>query len=102
MRTCKPNEWGNDVRVVSQTQVVQCDEVSHVSTNDPKQAENADAVEGGVAFPRDGRGGAEDPLGGGLKGEDVEAVGQKVSRKAPRTLFGALCERCLIRNHLGN
>lgn len=97
---CGRSEWGEDVRVVSQTQVVQRDEVSHVSTNDPKQAENADAVEGGVAFPRDGRGGAEDSLGGGLKGEDVEAVGQKVLRKTPPTLFGALCERYLIHNHL--
>lgn len=70
--------------------------MSHVSADDPEQTENTDAVKGGVGLPRDGWGGAEDTLGGSLKGEHVEEVGQKASRRAPRALTAAICQRYSI------
>lgn len=67
-----------------------------MTRDDPEQTENTDAIKGGVGLPRDGGGGAEDSLGGGLKGEHMEEVGQEVARRTRRTLRLVFCQRYSI------
>lgn len=66
-----------------------------MSGDDPEQTENTDAIKGGVGLSRDGQGGSEDTLGGSLKGEHVEEMEQKESRRTPRTLM-VICQRYSI------
>lgn len=63
-----------------------------MSRDDPEQTENSDAVKEEIGLPRDGRGGAEDTLGGSLKGEHVEEVEQKTLRRT-LTLTAVFCQK---------
>lgn len=64
-------------------------ELSRVAAHDPQQAENTDAVEGGVASTLDGGGGAEDALAGCLEREGLEPPEPTAWRS--RTVTGAAC-----------
>lgn len=78
------------IRVSSQTQIVHGQEVSQMSGDDPEQTETPDAIKKEVGLLRNGRGGAEDTLGGSLKGEHVEEVGQKALCRA---LTAVVCQK---------